>query len=143
MTERLSIEEVLQNQGLYVGVVSGDSMQPMLRNREDTVVVRAKDRRLRVGEVALFHADEHYALHRVIAVCEDGYLMRGDNRFTDEWIEESETLGILTEFYKDEQRIVCTDKHYLRYVNRRLRFFPIRRFMFKVKKKVSGLFHKK
>ena len=143
MAEVQSIQQVLQTQGVYVGVVFGDSMQPMLDSRTDTVVVKAKTDRLRVGEVALFHNGENYVLHRIIAVHEDGYLTRGDNRFAVEWVEEAEVLGVLTEFYKGEKRISCQDKRYLRYMKKSLRFYALRRFAFRVKNKLKRLFSKK
>lgn len=143
MAEVQSIQQVLQTQGVYVGVVSGDSMQPMLDSRTDTVVVKAKTHRLSVGDVALFNNGENYVLHRVIAVHEGGYLARGDNRFTDEWVEEAEVLGVLTEFYKDEKRISCQDKRYMRYAKNRLRFYALRRFAFRVKNKLKRPLSKK
>ena len=40
MTTLSTIAEVLEREGVYVGVTSGVSMWPMIRDRCDTVVVR-------------------------------------------------------------------------------------------------------
>ena len=52
MTTLSTIAEVLEREGVYVGVTSGVSMWPMIRDRCDTVVVRPPCGRLRRFDVA-------------------------------------------------------------------------------------------
>ena len=137
-----TIERVLLDTGVYVGVLSGKSMQPTITERIDTVVVKRKTDKLQLLDVALFKRDGEYVLHRVVKVLEDGYLMRGDNCYTDEWVEETEVLGVLTEFFKGEKRILCTDNDYLRLVKRRMRFYPLRRFFVHLKAYIYRIFKK-
>ena len=138
-----TIESVLNEKGFYIGVLSGKSMRPTLKERVDTIVVKAKTGRLSYLDVALFKRDGEYVLHRVVGVYEDGYLMRGDNCYADEWVDEKEVLGILMEFYHGEKRVSCSDKAYLRKVKTRLFFYPFRLSFVHVKAYVLRVFRKK
>ena len=45
MQEKLTIEQVLQNSGTYIGPTMGVSMLPMLKTGRDTIVVKQKTAR--------------------------------------------------------------------------------------------------
>ena len=79
MSTAKSIQEVLQETGVYVGPTAGTSMLPMLKNRRDTIVVSKKTERLKPLDVALYKRGEQYILHRVLEVTDTGYIIRGDN----------------------------------------------------------------
>ncbi len=132
-SERLSIEEVLLREGKYVGPTVGTSMLPMLKSGRDSIVVFPKGGRLNRLDVALYKRGENYILHRVIEVKEGGYVIRGDNCYSDEWVPEGEILGVLTEFFRGGKRVSCMDKRYLRYAKRRVGGYPARLFAFRVK----------
>ena len=133
---KLNIEQVLKQDGIYVGPTVGVSMMPMLRQRRDSVVVRPKTARLQPLDVALYKRDRAYVLHRVIAQTPDGYLIRGDNTYTDEHIPEEDVFGVLTEFFRGEKRILCTDEKYLRYAKRRVKGYKMRRFFVRIRAKI-------
>ncbi len=136
------IEEVLREKGVFVGPAVGTSMQPMLENVRDTIVVRPKTGRLKPLDVALYHRGEQYVLHRVIALTEGGYHIRGDNCYYDETVAEEEVIGVLTEFFQRDKRVLCTDEKYLRYAKRRVRGYKIRLRMHKIKAKIRKIFKK-
>ena len=52
--EKITIEEVLLNNGKYVGPTVGVSMLPMLKNRRDSIIVLPKTERLKPLDVALY-----------------------------------------------------------------------------------------
>ena len=81
-----NFERVLAEKGYLVYGINGVSMQPMLRQTRDTVVIRAAEGRLHRYDVALYrYPSGKYVLHRVIHVYPDGrYLIRGDNLYKDE-----------------------------------------------------------
>ena len=82
-----------------VGVTSGVSMWPMIRDRCDTVVVRPPCGRLRRFDVALYKRDDRYVLHRVVEVLADSYVICGDNCIGREHdITDADVLGVLTGF---------------------------------------------
>ena len=136
------IEDVLREKGVYVGPTVGSSMQPMLKNRRDTVVVRPNVGRLKPLDVALYKRGKDYVMHRVISVLDDGYMIRGDNCYYDEIVAETDVLGVLTEFYQKDKHCTCLDKKYIRYSKRRVKNYPFRLFFAKVKGKIRRIFRK-
>ena len=139
MREKLKIEEVIQREGKYVGPTVGVSMLPMLRQRRDTIVVCAKTEKLKPLDVALYHRGDAYVLHRVLRQTPTGYIIRGDNCYSDEYILEEQVIGVLTEFYRKDKHYNCTDEKYLHYAKRRVANYPIRRIFFKMKAKAYAI----
>lgn len=136
MNEKLKIEDVLKEKGVYMGPTVGISMLPMLKNRRDTIVVKAKTERLKRLDVALYKRGEDYILHRVLAVVDGGYIIRGDNCYVDENVPENAVIGVLTEFFRKDKHILCTDEKYIRYAEKRLKRYKIRRFFVVKKRKI-------
>ena len=138
--EKLKIEDVLATQGVYVGPTVGVSMLPMLKSRRDTIVVHPKTERLKPLDVALYKRGDAYVLHRVIEPIDGGYLIRGDNTYSDEYIREDAVFGVLVEFYRKKRKepIPCTDKRYLAYAKRRVKTYKIRRFFVLTKWKIRA-----
>jgi hypothetical protein len=136
--ECLKLEELLAEGGVYIGPTVGVSMLPMLKNRRDTVVVCATKERLKRLDVALYKRGDDYVLHRVIMPFEDGYLIRGDNTYVDEFIPEKDILGVLTEFFRKDKHYFCTDKKYLKYAEKRVKSYKVRRFFARIKLKIKG-----
>ena len=126
--EKQTIEEVLLSHGKYVGPTVGVSMLPMLKNRRDTIVVLAKTERLKRLDVALYRRGEDYVLHRVLQPIEGGYIIRGDNCYSDEKVPENAVIGVLSEFFRKGKHFYCTDKKYLKYAEKRLKTYKVRRF---------------
>ncbi len=134
----VSIEEAVLSGG-YIGPTQGVSMLPMLKQGRDSIVVRPKTERLRPLDVALYRRGESYVLHRVIALEEGGYLIRGDNTYVDEHIAEAQVFGVLTEYFRADRHVECTDKKYLRYARRRVRSYPVRRAYVRTKRAIKKL----
>ena len=78
----MKLEEILTRDGKLVYRTKGVSMEPMLRQNRDLVVISVPSSRLRKYDVALYRRGGSYVLHRVIDVKDDGYLIRGDNTFS-------------------------------------------------------------
>ena len=114
--EKQKIEDVLVTNGKYIGPTSGVSMLPMLKDRRDTI------------DVALYKRGDLYVLHRVLSVTPDGYIIRGDNCYTDENVPENAVIGVLSEFFRKDKHYYCTDEKYLKYVKKRLKTYKVRRF---------------
>ena len=114
---------MLEKTGVFIGPTVGVSMLPMLKNRRDTIVVRPKTERLKPLDVALYRRGDAYVLHRVIEPIDGGYLIRGDNTYSDEYIPESDVFGVLSEFFRKDKHYVCTDKKYLKYAKRRVKMY--------------------
>ena len=125
--QKLKIEDVLAEKGVYIGPTVGVSMLPLLKNRRDTIVVRPKMERLKPLDVALYKRGEAYVLHRVLEPIEGGYLIRGDNCYADERVPEQAVIGVLTEFFRKGKHIYCTDKAYMRYSRWHVKTYRLRR----------------
>ena len=136
MAEKLKIEEVLEKEGKYVGPTVGVSMLPMLKNRRDTIVVRPKTEKLKPLDVALYRRGDAYVLHRVLIPTEKGYIIRGDNCYSDEIIPEEDVFGVLTEFFRKDKHYFCTDEKYLKYAKRRVKTYKFRRFFVMIKMRI-------
>lgn len=137
-----TIEEVLSENGKYVGPTAGVSMLPMLKNRRDTVVVLPKTQRLKPLDVALYKRGDAYVLHRVLSVTENGYIIRGDNCYSDENVPETAVIGVLSEFFRKNKHYYCDDEKYLKYVRKRLKNYKIRRFFVLLKMKCKNAVRK-
>lgn len=137
-TQKYKIEEVLAERGVYMGPTVGVSMLPMLKTRRDTIVIRPKTERLKRLDVALYKRGEAYVLHRVIQPIDGGYIIRGDNCYSDEYIPESDVFGVLTEFFRKNKHYLCTDEKYLRYAEKWLKTYKFRRFFVRIKMKIKG-----
>ena len=92
----ICFEELLSRNGSFAYKTKGKSMEPLLRQNRDIVVIRTVSRRLKPLDVALYRRGSQYILHRVIADKGDGYLLRGDNTYTTEAVPDQDILGILT-----------------------------------------------
>lgn len=138
----MTIEEALEKEGKYVGPTFGVSMRPMLKEGRDVVVILPKSGRLRFPDVALYKRGNDYVLHRVIGLTENGYVIRGDNCLGEEQVPEEQVFGVLTEFFRGNKRVECTDKHYLRYAERRVKTYPFRLFFAKIKRRLKRIVKK-
>lgn len=140
--QKYKIEEVLAEKGIYMGPTVGVSMLPMLKTRRDTIVVSPKTERLKRLDVALYKRGDAYVLHRVLAQIEGGYIIRGDNCYSDEYIPEQDVFGVLTEFFRKNKHYLCTDEKYIRYAERRLKTYKFRRFFVRIKIKIKNVIKK-
>ena len=108
-----TFEEILSKDGKLVYKTKGVSMNPMLYQNRDLVVIVPVKERLKKYDVALYRRGKSYVLHRVIEVNDDGtYLIRGDNTYSDEIVPDSAVLGVLTEFVRDGKQYKVTDEEY-------------------------------
>ena len=125
--ERKSAEQVLAETGVWVSTTSGRSMEPMLHDRRDTVVVEPAAARLRRYDVALYRSGGQLILHRVVRVRPDGYKIRGDHCDDTESVGNDQILGVLTSFTRRGRKIDAHDRRYRAYAAVWTWLFPIRK----------------
>ena len=100
-----TFEEILSKDGKLVYKTKGVSMNPMLYQNRDLVVIVPNKERLKKYDVALYRRGKSYVLHRVIEVNDDGtYLIRGDNTYSDEIVPDSAVLGVITGIHTGHER---------------------------------------
>lgn len=125
-----TFEEQLEKYGSFTFRNTGVSMMPLLRQGRDLFTVRKleKGERLKKYDVALYHRDKQYVLHRVLKVTDTGYIIRGDNCIKKETVPESDIMGLMTEYVRDGKTFSVSDPVYKRYLIRMLMFSPFRIF---------------
>lgn len=118
-----TIEEELAEQGVYYGTTTGDSMEPLLHHRRQTIVLKplAPGARAKKGDVILVkRGDGHYVLHRVVSVLPlpaGGYLTRGDNRLhRDLPVPEAQVLARFDGYYHGTDFVPVDSARYRAYL---------------------------
>ncbi len=122
------IETHLREHGFYVSTTVGVSMKPMLKTRRDRVVIKPLNgERLKRLDLPLYRLPSgKYVLHRVIAVKDGYYIMRGDNTYAKEKITEAQILGVMTEFYRKDRHVFADNRKYRAYAEVWQWIYPIR-----------------
>ena len=123
-----SFEELLARDGKLVYKTKGTSMEPMLRQNRDLVVIRVPVSRLRKFDVALYKRGKDYVLHRVIEAKDGYYLIRGDNTYSFEHVPDSAVIGVLSAFQRKGKLYETTNAGYQRYVRFWNAIYPLRLF---------------
>ncbi|MBP5209320.1 MAG: S24/S26 family peptidase [Clostridia bacterium] len=120
---------ILAEQGFYLTTPAGHSMEPMLTDREDQVLIRPLTGPARRGDVLLYETPAGlHALHRVVRRRPGGYLMRGDSCYDREpCLTEDRVIGRMETFWHGGRETSADDPAYRRYVRRRLLSYPLRR----------------
>ncbi|MBP3361797.1 MAG: S24/S26 family peptidase [Clostridia bacterium] len=75
-----NIENELKEKGIYIGKTQGDSMQPMLKEGRDTVIIVPPVFPLKKYDVPVYRRGGHYTMHRIVKATKRGYVICGDNR---------------------------------------------------------------
>ena len=123
-----TLEALLARDGYLVYKTRGVSMEPMLRQKRDLVVIRVPASRLKKYDVALYRRGDAYVLHRVIAVKDDHYLIRGDNTYALEHVPDAAVIGVLTGFQRKGKPHEATEWGYRCYVRLWQGIYPLRVF---------------
>ncbi len=142
-----TLVETLKSGGEVTFTVTGSSMLPMLRHREDTVTLSAVSRKLKKRDIPFYFKGGKYILHRIIKVKESEYIIRGDNcYFTEYGITDNDIIGVVTAFTRKGKAHSVNDVGYriyaflrsncVSYFLRKNIYIPIRAFGGKIKRKI-------
>lgn len=141
-----NIEISLKEEKIFIGKTAGDSMEPMLREGRDTVIVVPPVFPLKPGDVPVYRRDGHYTMHRVVRKTQSGYVICGDNRALPEKdIQDADIVGVLAAFYHDGHYVDCNDPAYLAYVKKVISKYPLRllhRYLRSACRRVKKIFKK-
>lgn len=105
-----TFEEELKEKGVLVYTNVGTSMRPLIRQGKDVMIISSLDklgRDLRKMDVPLYKRDSgQYVLHRIIKINKNGYVIRGDNTYSNEYgVTDSQVLGVLTGVIRNGKEI--------------------------------------
>ena len=129
----LTMEELLARDGKLVYRTRGVSMEPMLRQDRDLVVIQVPASRLHKYDVALYRRGKAYVLHRVIGVEADHYRIRGDNTYSVELVPDSAVIGVLSSFQRKGKTHSVTERGYRLYARVWHRLYPLRWFFIRLR----------
>lgn len=119
-------EELLKKDGKLVYKTKGTSMEPMLRQNRDLVIIEPIAGRLKKYDVALYKRGELCVLHRVIGVRDGYYLIRGDNTYAKEHVPDETVIGVLTGFNRKGKMHSVTERGYGLYARIWNLLYPLR-----------------
>ena len=137
-----SFEEILARDGRLVYKTRGFSMLPMLHENRDLVMIEPPKGRLQKYDVALYRRGKAYVLHRVIAVREGDYLIRGDNTYADERVPDAAVIGVLTGFTRKGKTFSTADRRYQRYVRFWCGIYPVRKLLVRGRRLLGRILRK-
>ena len=122
-------EELLLKDGQFIYKTQGKSMEPMLRQNRDLVIIQVPSSYLKKYDVAFYKRENKYVLHRVIGVKDDYYQIRGDNTYSVEKVPFASVIGVLKSFKRKDKMIDVTNKWYQLYSRIWLFLYPVRFFL--------------
>lgn len=126
--KQIDFEEYLSRYGSLTYKNRGTSMMPLLRQDRDlfTLVIKGP-KRCKKNDVVLYKGPQgRYILHRVVRVLPEGYLIRGDNTYVNEFRTDGEIIGVMTGFIRDGREYTVTDAGYRLYSVMRNISYPFR-----------------
>lgn len=120
----------------------GKSMLPMIRQNEDTVVLKSAPPHLEKYDLPLYRRKNgQFVMHRVVGIAKDGsYIMCGDNQYVREYgITDENILAVAEGYYRGDRYISCSDKDYLQYCRRRVFMQRLRGYKAKIKSVIKRI----
>lgn len=149
MTEKINMESYLSDNGSLTYHFKGTSMLPLLRQGKDLVTIAKKTKhRCKRGDVALYRVRSGtYALHRVVEVRPDSYVIIGDNCINREYgITDNDVIGIMSGFSRGSKEHSVNEPLYKIYTSlwltiERPRVF-IKKLLLRIKKYVKFIYEK-
>ena len=102
--------EILNSGGSFRLMVTGNSMLPFLRHRQDRVILAPVSHPIRRGDILFYlRGPEQCILHRVHTVRPDGTLMMcGDSQVALEPIRAEQVLARATHVERNGKQIPCS-----------------------------------
>lgn len=115
-------------------------MRPMLKQNRDLVTIRPVSGRLKKYDVPLYRKKGGgYLLHRIIAVTENGYVIRGDNTYVKELnVTDNDFVGVLTAFKRKGKDYTVESKGYRLYARVWNFLYPLRKARNFIKRSIAA-----
>lgn len=134
------IEETLAAGGTVKLPITGTSMLPLLVWGRDTVTLTAVNAPLKKYDLPLYRRkDGAFVLHRVVKADADGtYTMCGDNQWVKETgICDEQLIGVVCEITRKGKTFSVQSKKYKLYVRVWHFLLPVRKYLVKLRGKLS------
>lgn len=103
---------ILDKTGVYSGLTSGTSMEPLIHHQKDTIIIAKTNGRLKKYDIPVYRgAGDRMIMHRIVKVCDDHYEIFGDNTNCREFVTDDMIAGRLVGFYKNGKKYIDLDKN--------------------------------
>ncbi len=138
------IDEAFQKDTTFRIPITGTSMNPLLVEGRDYVLIKKPHFPLEVGDIPLYRRDSGtFVLHRVVAKKDDGYIMCGDNQFLlEKNITDKHIIGVVCSICRDGKLFDVDDAEYVKYKNKYVKNvktrYPIRRLRYRLYRLKNG-----
>lgn len=140
-----TFEEELKEKGTLIYTNVGTSMRPLIRQGKDVMIIKRPEewdeckRKLKKMDVPLYKRDSgQYVLHRVVKVTEEGYVLRGDNTYSNEYgITDKHILGVLTGVIRNGKEVSVNSLGYRVYSYIWYYTYYIRKIVVWMKRKIK------
>ena len=140
------IKEVIESGGEFRFYPRGISMEPLLHQGDDSVVLGAVDA-IKDGDVLFYQRDDGvYVLHRLIERRGGTLTMCGDHQMALEYgIRYDQILAKMVGYYKGDTYHSLDEAEYIEYTKKQITRFPLYRRnpkIYKALKKIKKIFKK-
>ena len=138
------IEEAFQKNTTFKIPITGTSMNPLLIEGRDYVIIKKPEGSLNIGDIPLYRRDTGtFVLHRVVDIKNNEYILSGDNQFLlEKGITDKHVIGVVCSICRDGKLFDVDDSEYAKYKkkyvkNSRTRY-PIRRLRYRLYRLRNG-----
>lgn len=136
------IEDTIKAGGFVPLVVTGNSMNPFLKDGKDTVWLKAcTESDFKRGKILLFRrTDGKIVLHRVRKVLPDGELvMNGDAQYWCENIKKEQAVAVVAFIEKNGKKKSCDSLIYRMRTEAWQILKPLRPYIFRIQRKIKKI----
>lgn len=132
------IEEAFEKGAEFKIPITGTSMNPMLIQGRDYVLIIKNVKPLDIGDIPLYRrCDGSFVLHRVVGTDDEGYILCGDNQFIREHgITDEDVIGVVSKLCVNGKLFSVDDDEYVQYKNKYVQNvgtrYPSRRLKYKL-----------
>lgn len=138
------IEEAFQKNTTFKIPITGTSMNPLLIEGRDYVIIKKPEGSLNIGDIPLYRRDTGtFVLHRVVDIKNNEYILSGDNQFLlEKGITDKHVIGVVCSICRDGKLFDVDDSEFAKYKkkyvkNARTRY-PIRRLRYRLYRLRNG-----
>ncbi|MBQ8182974.1 MAG: S24/S26 family peptidase [Clostridia bacterium] len=138
------IQEAFAKNMTFKIPITGTSMNPLLVQGRDYVIIKKPDLPLETGDLPLYRRDDGaFVLHRVVGKNADGYIMCGDNQFLlEKNITDKHIVGVVCTICRDGKLMDVTDPEYVKHKNKYVKNlktrYPVRRLKYTLYRLKNG-----
>lgn len=135
----MSVLKELVEEGREVSLlISGSSMEPLLRDQRDSICFKAPDRELAKGDMVFYQrTNGQYIMHRIYRVSPEGYYLVGDHQVVIEGpLKREQIFGLITKVQRNGRWIGPESLTWKFFVHVWPRTIPMRAAFGRVKRKL-------